>query len=387
MGDSRHLYRGICRSSARHATARDHVPCWGEELDVRIKRVATVVSGCALLALAVVPSAVAGSQAEPAGLWPTNYSAKQTLADCGRWELDKNGFCFADDARNGLEVGVKFQSSEKVQVTGIRIYRVDSSVLTGSLWGPGRVLLARGKFSQGANNAWQDLTFADPVAITPGMTYVASYFTPKTRYAFRYGYFSNRAPTVGPITALRSVDGDPNGVYCYDDQACGFYPVYGHKDSNYWVTPLWRIPGVDPAPEPTSPTETSNPTATTQSGGTATTDRVAPQLSGFRPPGGAGGIETTANVRATFNESVRRATLTATSVRLIRKGTGQLVSLTLTYDPARRRVVLNPRARLRHDTTYRVVVTTDVRDTAGNRFDNDQTQAGLQRASWSFRTR
>ena len=277
---------------------------------------------------------------------------------------------------------MKFQTSRQVRITGIRIYRVDPADLTGSLWTADGSLLARGTFSSRPTNAWQDMTFADPVTIVPGRTYIASYFTPGTRYAFRHRYFTNKALTVGPITALRAVDGNPNGVFCYDDQKCGFFPVHGHKDSTYWVTPLWQIPTTTDPAEPVP-----SPSATTPPGQPPSANRLAPRVSGVAPVPGATGVKVRAIVRATFSEPVRRATLSRTSVRLLRKGSAKAVPARLAYDAMGQRVVLRPRTALRHTTTYRVVVTTGVRDLAGNRLDQDRTKPGLQRVHWTFRTR
>ena len=60
-----------------------------------------------------VPAGGAATSApvEPTGLWSTDFAAHQTQADCGQHRLDALGFCVANDSRNGLEVGVKFQSS------------------------------------------------------------------------------------------------------------------------------------------------------------------------------------------------------------------------------------------------------------------------------------
>jgi hypothetical protein len=343
---------------------------------MRIKRTLAVLGGLTLAMIAAVPATFAAGQDDSVGLWGRDFSAQQAQADCGRWRLDGNGFCFADDVRNGLELGVKFQTAQQVQITGVRIYRVDTGAVTGSLWTAGGALLAHGKFSAASGHGWQDMSFADPVTIRPGETYVASYFTPSTRYAFRYGYLSSTALTVGPITALRSVDDSPNGVHCYDDQRCGFFPVHGYQDSTYWVTPLWRVPAAGPVPGPVP----------TSRGGTKV-DRVAPRVSREAPARRAVGVKVAVTVKAAFSEPVRRATVTATSVRLLRKGKSKAVPATLAYDAAHRRLVLRPRTALRHATTYRVVVTTHVRDTVGNRFDQDPTKAGLQRASWTFRTR
>ena len=150
------------------------------------------------------------------------------------------------------------------------------------------------------------------------------------RYAVRlpHGYFTNQALTVGPITALRAVDGNPNGVFCYDDQNCGFFPVHGHRDSTYWVTPLWQTPTttdpVEPVPSPhTAPTPPGQP---------PTANQLAPRVSGVAPVPGATGVKVTAIVKATFSEPVRRATLSTTSVRLLRKGSTKAVPARLSYD-------------------------------------------------------
>ena len=144
-------------------------------------------------------------------------------------------------------VGSKFKSSKQLQVTGVRIYRADPASIQGSLWTSDGTLLARGTFADKTDNGWQDLSFADPVTILPGQTYIASYFTPATKYAFQYRYFSDEARTVGPVTALKALDGSPNGVHCYEDADCTF-PDRAYRDSTYWVTPLWVGAHDDPTP-------------------------------------------------------------------------------------------------------------------------------------------
>jgi len=288
--------------------------------------------------------------------------------------LDANGFCVANDSRNGLEIGVKFLASERLQITGIRIYRMDTATVTGSLWDSSGNRLAKGTFDAGPAHTWQDMTFADPVTIAPGDTYTASYFTPGTKYAFEHYYFARSGRTVGPVTALRSVDGNPNGVHCYDDGACGSFPVRGFKSSTYWVSPLWQSPETGPA----------SPTAT-PTGGT-TVDRTTPRVTSAAPAPAAGRVRAGARVKVTFSEPVRRATLTEMTVRLLRKPSATPVATRLNYDATRDRLGLRPRSKLRPATTYRVDITTRVRDTAGNRLDQDRAKLGLQKASWTFRT-
>ena len=54
---------------------------------------------------------------------------------------------------------------------------------------PDGSLLARGTFADRSDNGWQDMSFSKP-SDPARQTYIASYFTPATKYAFQYGYFS-----------------------------------------------------------------------------------------------------------------------------------------------------------------------------------------------------
>lgn len=329
-------------------------------------RVGTVLGAAAataavlLAATVTAPPQAVGVAAPPVGtgvvtgLWPMSFKAHQTAQDCGRWKLDPNGFCVANDSRDGLEIGVRFQTSRKLQIIGVRVYRYDTATITGSLWDSSGTLLAHGTFAPGPADAWQNMTFATPVTIVPGETYVASYFTPRTKYAFSYQYFADSGRTVGPITALRSTNGSPNGVHCYDDAACGSFPVRGYRNSSYWVTPLWLG---------------------------SQTSAAAPRVVSIKHARGAA----TPTVRITFSKAMRRSTLNHATVRLLRRG--KPVATRLTYQPAQRRLVLAPRGDLLPRAKYRVEVTTRVRDTTGRRLDQDAGRTGLQGASGAFRAR
>jgi hypothetical protein len=342
----------------------------------RVAALAGAVVASVVLALPTLAQAGGGTD-EPTGLWPGTFSADQVPDDCGQWRLNDDAFCVANDSRNGLEVGVKFQTSHEVLVTGVRIYRVDTDTVTASLWGSDGTRLAEGDFSPGAGAGWQDMAFAQPVTIVPGTTYVASYFTPRSKYAFSYRYFADSGRTVGPITALRSEADSPNGVHCYEDSTCGRFPVRGYRSSNYWVTPLWRaLPDSGPSPTPTA-TPTTTPT----------TGPKAPRVISASPARGAHGVRIGKKVEVRFSEPLRRASLTSSSVRLLRRQGSRPVAATLTYRKGSRRVILDPLARLHRARSFRVVVTTSVRDVAGDRLDQNPTKAGRQAARWTFRTR
>ncbi|WP_426246810.1 DUF4082 domain-containing protein [Nocardioides sp. LHG3406-4] len=340
-----------------------------------------VALGSVVIATITVASAPAGAQrAEATGLWSKSFAAHQTADDCGPWRLDENDFCVANDARNGLEVGVRFRTARELRVTGVRIYRADPASVRGSLWRSDGTLLARGTFPASSGNGWEDLRFADPVTVTPGETYVASYFTPGTKYAFRYGYFADSSRTVGPVTALRSTSESPNGIHCYDDAPCVSFPVNGYRSSTYWVTPIWQDTDAgptEPGPNPPNEPPTDGPAAGQQ----------APRVTSSSPAAGAGRVRTGAKVTATFSRQVRRGDLTRATVRLARKGSAKAVPASLRYDGARRRVVIDPRSKLRSSATYRVRITSAVRDLTGHRLDQNPTRAGRQDAIWTFRTR
>jgi hypothetical protein len=134
---------------------------------------------------------------------------------------------------NAYELGVKFRSDTDGLITGIRFYK--SSANTGlhvaHLWTSTGTLLAAANFANESASGWQEVSFASPVAVTAGATYVASYWTPNGRYSINGGYFGSGGTTAGPLRALGNAE-SPNGVYRAG--ASGF-PADSWNASNYWV--------------------------------------------------------------------------------------------------------------------------------------------------------
>jgi len=167
------------------------------------------------------------------GLWPSDYQTTSET-DC---TPDANGFCFlVHSGEPGVELGVRFTTSQAVDIVGVRVYRVDDGAVTGSLWNAsGDRVAGATAFAGTATHGWQDVMFPTPVPMAPGQTFFASYSTPAGTYAYEHDYFTGGPITVGPITAPQSVAGALNGLYCY----YGCFPTSSFRDSNYWVTPLW----------------------------------------------------------------------------------------------------------------------------------------------------
>ena len=132
-----------------------------------------------------------------------------------------------------VELGMKFQSDVAGSVTGIRFYKgsQNTGTHTGYLWSGTGSLLASVTFTNESASGWQTATLSVPVAITPGATYVVSYFAPKGNYSSSSGYF-NSSSDAAPLHAPDTISGGGNGVYRYGDAS---FPTSTFNATNYWV--------------------------------------------------------------------------------------------------------------------------------------------------------
>ena len=187
--------------------------------------------------------------------------------------------------------------------------------------------------------------------------------------------FPAPAPAATGSSSLSVFNGtDPNGdwrLFAVDDTEGARGSLAG------WSL---RITTAGPSPAPTTPAPT--PTA----GGTSG-DTTSPRVASTRPGTSAKAVRRGADVTANFTEAVRRASLTRSSAYLVRKGSTKHLAATVTYRPGTKQVVIDPSKRLRAGTTYKAVVTTAVKDLAGNRLDQNLAKAGLQAKTWRFTTR
>jgi hypothetical protein len=147
-----------------------------------------------------------------------------------------------------VTLGVKFVPATAGTVVGVRFYQGagNTGTHTGSLWTANGTLLARATFAGETGTGWQTATFATPVAVNAGTTYVAAYYAPAGHYASNGGYFS--APrTNGPLSAPAGA----NGVYQYGSDA---FPNRAYQSTNYWVDPIFNPgTGTPPANPPPGP--------------------------------------------------------------------------------------------------------------------------------------
>jgi subtilisin-like proprotein convertase family protein len=176
-----------------------------------------------------------------------------------------------------------------------------------------------------------------------------------------YGY---SAPAPDGNTLLSVFDGtDANGtwqLYAVDDLS---------NYSGYIYDWSLHITTADPVvPQP--PVDTSHP-----------------RVESTRPEIRETGVARGASVLATVTERLRAESVKGATAYLVRKGGTRRVPATVSWRPETWRIVVDPTRRLRARTTYVVVVTTGVRDLAGNRLDQNRAKAGLQPMRWRFTTR
>lgn len=145
-----------------------------------------------------------------------------------------------------IELGMKFAVTGSGTITGIRFYKAagDTGTHTGSLWTASGQLLTTVNFTSESLSGWQVATFATPIQVSAGNTYVASYNTTGS-YVATGGYFNNTVSN-GPLTAPSSSISGGNGVYAYS--AGGLFPTATYNSSNYWVDVVYNQTTTNSAP-------------------------------------------------------------------------------------------------------------------------------------------
>ena len=254
---------------------------------------------------------------------------------------------------DAVELGVKFRSDEAGFITGLRFYKNTGNTGThvGDLWSANGDLLATATFTGESASGWQEVTLDNPVAIDANTTYIASYHAPNGNYAASTNYFADAFDTP-PLHALADGEDGANGVYHYGP--AGSFPTDTFSASNYWVDAVFET---DVGPDTTPPT-----------------------INGRSPASGATNVSTGANVTATFNEPLDPASVDGTTVELS-DPSNALVSATVSYNAAQRRITLAPDSALQNSTAYTATVkggASGIKDIAGNALASD--------SSWSFTT-
>jgi hypothetical protein len=130
-------------------------------------------------------------------------------------------------------LGVAFTADMNGFITGIRFYKsaANGGTHVGTLWSSTGTALASATFSGESASGWQQVTFATPVAVTAGTTYVASYLAPAGHYSTTPAGLTTGVNTP-PLYAL-SNGTTANGLYAYSPT--NTFPTNTFNATNYWV--------------------------------------------------------------------------------------------------------------------------------------------------------
>ncbi|WP_028659469.1 DUF4082 domain-containing protein [Nocardioides insulae] len=111
-----------------------------------------------------------------------------------------------------VTLGVRFTPTEDGTVTGVRFYKgpTNSGTHTGTLWSASGARLAEGTFANEPSSGWTALTFAEPVPVTAGTMYLASYRTEVGNYSVTANDFATADRSRGPLQVTSSA-----GAYTY----------------------------------------------------------------------------------------------------------------------------------------------------------------------------
>lgn len=253
----------------------------------------------------------------------------------------------------GIALGVKFRAAQDGFVTGVRYYKPagTTGIHIGQLWNNSGTMLAQATFTNETASGWQQVLFTTPVAITAGITYVASYHSPSGDFAATGSYFT-QAVVNGPLRGLADGEDGVNGLYRYS--ATPVFPNNGYESSNYWADVVFAA----------------------SSGG----DVNPPAVSSVLPVNGTTEISTNTTITAGFNEAIDASTVDGTSVQLS-DAAGNVVAATVSIDAVTDQVILTPSTALTPLTVYTVTIESGpsgIKDIAGNALVSDY--------NWSFTT-
>ncbi len=208
-----------------------------------------------------------------------------------------------------VELGVKFVASAAGTITGLRYYKSaqETGTHVGSLWSSTGALLASVTFTNESASGWQTATLSQPVTISAGTTYVASYQS-NGSYAVTPNYFSTSHGS-GPLTAPASGTSGGNGVYAYGSG--NEFPNQSYNATNYWVDVVYEPASGNQAPV------ASNDSGLSTESNTPLVIQASTLLANDSDPNGDAlaitGVSTASNGDAVFDAQANTITFTPTS--------------------------------------------------------------------------
>jgi hypothetical protein len=155
-----------------------------------------------------------GQQVSSGGTWSFTTAQPQGapgVCPCSLFGDATQPTVLEENDTSAVTLGVRFTVDTPGTVTAVRFFKGpnNTGIHTGTLWTGSGSQLATGTFSTESTTGWQTLTFAQPVEVTPGTEYVASYRAPAGRYSTGAS-FSSGDLSRGPLHV-----GSQAGAYTY----------------------------------------------------------------------------------------------------------------------------------------------------------------------------
>ncbi|MEO8629341.1 MAG: DUF4082 domain-containing protein, partial [Betaproteobacteria bacterium] len=201
--------------------------------------VATLTPSAALSAATTYTATVAGAKDAAQNQmstvsWSFTTAAAGATCPCSLFPATATPTVVADADVRSIELGVKFRADSNGTITGLRFFKSTTNIGThvASVWDSSGTLLGQATFTSETASGWQQMSFQTPIAITAGVTYVASYHANGGHYSDDTGYFVQGVDR-GPLHAPANTTQSPNGLYRY--AASSVFPSTGFQASNYWV--------------------------------------------------------------------------------------------------------------------------------------------------------
>ncbi len=128
---------------------------------------------------------------------------------------------------------MRFTPKADGKVTGVRFYKGagNTGTHTGTVWSTDGTPLKTGAFANETATGWQTLTFDEPLQVTAGTTYIASYSAPNGHFAINQGYFGGYAVDTPKLSSPATDELSRNGLF----QPGGGFPTNSYQGNNYWV--------------------------------------------------------------------------------------------------------------------------------------------------------
>lgn len=139
-----------------------------------------------------------------------------------------------NDNTDGIELGVKFQTTVDGNATGIRFYKTSGNIgtHTAQLYATDGTLLASNAFINETDSGWQSVLFDTAVTLAANTTYVAAYHSSLGNYSVTP--LGLRSPITNlPLSALADGSDGINGLFKFTKTPV--LPDSSYLSSNYWV--------------------------------------------------------------------------------------------------------------------------------------------------------